>query len=244
MYLWKPQDCNGGHDEENVGALQWLWQWWGEWRMGKELTAKAGWGRNSQLRQRHWSEVFEKRWGLPRGFPAAPDSAPLWSVGERSTQVQQAQQLLAQNNESITTAWWGQCNTLSFPNQLLLFSVVVFFSTSLFFVRNFSHLTQVRHSSRKSSATHSYRCVQYFCVSKQWYGCQCLGFSTCTQMLMHATAYGGCADTVRESALKADSRRKNPFSILKPRSVLRMAIPSDTLPVEIFPAPPHFSFVI
>ena len=43
----------------------------------------------------------------------------------------------------------------------------------------------------KSSATHSYQCVQYFHVSKQWYGCQCLGFLTCAQMSMHAIAHGG-----------------------------------------------------
>ena len=58
------------------------------------------------------------------------------------------------------------------------------------------------YSSPKSSATHSYQCVQYFRVSTQWYGCQCLGFLTCTQMLMHAIAHGGCTDTVRKSALK------------------------------------------
>ena len=72
------------------------------------------------------------------------------------------------------------------------------------------HLTWVKHSSRKSSATHSYQCVQYFPVSKDWSDCQCLGFLTCTQMLMHAIAHGGCTDTVRESALKADSGRKVP----------------------------------
>ena len=33
-------------------------------------------------------------------------------------------------------------------------------------------------------------------------------FLTCAQMLMHVIAYGGCTDTVRESALKADSGRK------------------------------------
>ena len=47
-------------------------------------------------------------------------------------------------------------------------------------------------------------------VSKQWYGCQCLGFLACAQMLMHAIAYGGCTDTVRESALEVDSGRKVP----------------------------------
>ena len=35
-------------------------------------------------------------------------------------------------------------------------------------------------------------------------------FLTCTQMLMHAIAHGGCTDTVRESALKFGSGRKIP----------------------------------
>ena len=48
------------------------------------------------------------------------------------------------------------------------------------------------------------QCMQYFPVSKQWYGCQCLGFLTCAQMLMQAIAHGGCTDSVRESALEAD----------------------------------------
>ena len=190
----------------------------------------------------HWHGIMKA--SLQPGKDSSPHLHSLWSVGERSPQVQQAQQLLAQNNKSITTVWWGQFNTLSFPKQLLLFSVVVFFRTSLSVVRNLSHLTQGRHSSRKSSATHSYRCVRYFPVSTQCYGCQCLGFSMCTQMLMHAIAYGGCADTVRESALEADSRRKTPCGTLRPQSVLRMAILSDTLPVESFLAPPHFSFAI
>ena len=59
---------------------------------------------------------------------------------------------------------------------------------------------QLRTTTRNSSTTHSYQCV-----SRQWYCCQCLGFLTCAQTLMHATAYGGCMDTTRESALKADS---------------------------------------
>ena len=29
------------------------------------------------------------------------------------------------------------------------------------------------------------------------YGCQCLGISTCPQMLRHAIALGGCSDTVK-----------------------------------------------
>ena len=34
-------------------------------------------------------------------------------------------------------------------------------------------------------------CVQYFCVSKQWYGCQCLRLFTHLQMLMHAITHQG-----------------------------------------------------
>ena len=36
------------------------------------------------------------------------------------------------------------------------------------------------------------------------------GFLTCAQMLMHATAHGGCRDTVGESALEDGSERKIP----------------------------------
>ena len=35
-------------------------------------------------------------------------------------------------------------------------------------------------------------------------------FLNCAQMLLHAIAHGGCTDTVRESALEADSGRKIP----------------------------------
>ena len=56
-------------------------------------------------------------------------------------------------------------------------------------------------------------CMLYFQESKQWHGCQCLGFLTCTQMLMHVTTHGGYVNTVRESALKADWGRKNPCDI-------------------------------
>ena len=73
---------------------------------------------------------------------------------------------------------------------------------------NSGRFTWVRYCSRKSSATHCYRCVQYFPVSEQCHS-QCLGFLTCTQMLMRATA---CVltDTVTESALETDSGRKIP----------------------------------
>ena len=68
------------------------------------------------------------------------------------------------------------------------------------------------HSSCRSSATHSYRCAQYCCVSRQWDGYQCLGFLTCAQMLTHMIAHGdgGGGDIVRESVLELDSGRKSP----------------------------------
>ena len=70
-------------------------------------------------------------------------------------------------------------------------------------------------SSCKSSATHSYKSLQHFRVSTQWHGCQCLGFLLCAQMLTHAIALRGWTNTVRESALNADSRRKNPCQTVK-----------------------------
>ena len=80
-----------------------------------------------------------------------------------------------------------------------------------------------------SSGTHS-------CVSKQWYGCLCLGFLTCEQMLMHVIVHGGCTDTVRESALEADWE-KNPLLHwgLKPASVSHLSFQLDTLPSELCP---------
>ena len=68
---------------------------------------------------------------------------------------------------------------------LLLFCLL---SSSLSLVGNSGRLTWVRHSGCKSSATQSYQCVQYFCVAKQWYGCQCLQFLPCAPMLMHTGA--------------------------------------------------------
>ena len=38
-------------------------------------------------------------------------------------------------------------------------------------------------------------CVQYLHAFKQWSGCQCLGFLTCTQ-LTHVIAHSGCTNTI------------------------------------------------
>ena len=82
------------------------------------------------------------------------------------------------------------------------------FSPCLSLVGNPGHPTRVRRRSHKSSATYSYQCVQYSSMSKQWYGCQHLGFVMCAQMLTHVIAHGGCMDTVRESAPEVDTGRK------------------------------------
>ena len=116
------------------------------------------------------------------------------------------------------------------------FVLASLFSTSLSLVGNSGRLHWVRHRSRKSSATHSYQCVEYFRVSKQRYGCRVWGFfyvhtdvdaRDCTR-----GGGGGCADTVIESALEADSEEKNPLSHrgLEPASVLHPAFQPDTLP--------------
>ena len=61
-----------------------------------------------------------------------------------------------------------------------------------------------------SCLAHGNGLILSVCVIFQWYGCQCLGFLTCAQMLIHATAYRGCTDILIESALEADSGRKIP----------------------------------
>ena len=75
------------------------------------------------------------------------------------------------------------------------FKVYFFFRISSSLAGISSQLTRVRYRGRQSSATHSYQCVQCFPVSKHCYGCQCLGFLTCAQLLMYATAHEGCTDT-------------------------------------------------
>ena len=64
-------------------------------------------------------------------------------------------------------------------------------------------------------------CVLYFPVSRQWYGCQCLGFLTYTQMLLQAVHWG-CTKHQRESALRKISE-KNPLPHwgVKPASAAR-----------------------
>ena len=65
------------------------------------------------------------------------------------------------------------------------------------------------YSSRKSSATHSCQCVQYFRVSDNDMAISVWGIVTYAQMMMHAIAHDACTDTVRQPKLIANSRRSN-----------------------------------
>ena len=104
---------------------------------------------------------------------------------------------------------------------VFIFLLLFHFSISLSLSRNSSRLTRERRSSRKRSATHSYQCVQYCRVFRQWYGCQCPGFLTCALMLMHEIAHGDCTDTVREFVLEVDSTENPlPHRGLEPATVL------------------------
>ena len=91
-------------------------------------------------------------------------------------------------------------------------SLFVCLFVCLFFCTKFwsLYLEKATYNSRRNGTTHSYQCVQYFCVSEQWYGCLCLRFLTCAQMLMHAIAHGGCMKTIRESAMTEDCGIKIP----------------------------------
>ena len=82
------------------------------------------------------------------------------------------------------------------------------FISSLFLVGNLDHLNWMRHSSCKSSATHFCLYMQYFRGSEQGYGCQCLEFLMCAQIVMHAIARRSCTNTIRVCALDVDSGRK------------------------------------
>ena len=75
--------------------------------------------------------------------------------------------------------------------------------------------TQLRQSRTTQRAVHAgfvvVVCLFVFSISiihrtLTW----ATGSLTCAQMLTHATAHGGCTDTVRVSALKVDSERKFP----------------------------------
>ena len=81
-------------------------------------------------------------------------------------------------------------------------------STSLSFVGNSGHITCL--------------CMQYFRVSEQWYGCQCLRF-------FHVHRKRVC------TASLLWEKNPLPHRGLEPASVLHLAFQSDNLPTEISP---------
>ena len=87
---------------------------------------------------------------------------------------------------------------LFFPPLSLSLSVSFFFlssspfNTSLIFCGKFGspYLGKATAAARAALPISTSVC-SVFRVSKQWNGCQCLGFLTCAQMLMQAIALGG-----------------------------------------------------
>ena len=71
------------------------------------------------------------------------------------------------------------------------------------------YLRKATSAARAALPIPNSACGIFVCPNKR-YGCQCLGSLTCAQMLVHAIAHEGCTDTVRESALRANSGRKIP----------------------------------
>ena len=95
---------------------------------------------------------------------------------------------------------------------------------------NWGRHTWVRYSSRSSSATRFTISACGIFMPPNIGSFQRLGFLTCAQMLMHAIARGGCADTVRESALEADSTGRQ-ILCRTGDSNPRLAFQSDALPL-------------
>ena len=98
-------------------------------------------------------------------------------------------------------------------------------------------LTWVKHSSCKNSATHSYQCVKYFRVSKQWCGCQCWGFFyMCTDVDACVCTQGLFRHRKRVCTGRwLWEKNSLPHRGLEPTSVLCLAFQSDTLPAELSP---------
>ena len=87
---------------------------------------------------------------------------------------------------------WQRCSRSSCSLYVYIYSqtglsplarwLLCFSTNSLSLVGNSGRLAQVRHRSRKGSATHSSQCVQYCRVSEQWHMIAVMGFLTCAQL--------------------------------------------------------------
>ena len=123
-------------------------------------------------------------------------------------------------------------------------SIYIFFSTSVSLAENSGRLTWVKHSNRKTSATHFYQCVQCLCVlTVDWL--PVFWVFHVADMLMRAIALGGCTDTVRDSALEVVSGRKIPCLTgdSNPRQYCAWLF-SRKLYQLSYPAPNWFTFLV
>ena len=104
-------------------------------------------------------------WGSPR----LPGHLVLLSVPLQSPLGRLSLSLFSQPPTFFFHFSFPLCSTDVYPVSLWWkwdFFILFLLSTSLSLARNSGCLTWVRHSSHKSSATHSYRRVQYFHVSE------------------------------------------------------------------------------
>ena len=102
------------------------------------------------------------------------------------------------------------------------------FNTCVALAGNSGRLTRVRlqqPQEQRYLPIPTSSCSIFVCPNSGIYCCQRLGFLTSAQML-----YGGCTDTVRESALNVDSRRK--ILCRTGDSNPRLALQTHALPTE------------
>ena len=78
------------------------------------------------------------------------------------------------------SCWLAPCRVFRLFIPCCLFLLAALKTQFCYFIVPFQEIrvARVSHSSRKSSATHSYQCVEYFLVSKQWCSCHCFGSLT------------------------------------------------------------------
>ena len=126
-------------DRDNYGELTPLW-----WRRQCEGAITVSWGR--------WL----------KSLPVS---------GEKSWSFRVLSCMCTDGNTGYDHAWlWTLVSVEAALFQdfcsFFFFFVVVVVSTSLSLLGKSGHLSQVRYSSRKSSATHSYQCVLYFLLTR------------------------------------------------------------------------------
>ena len=81
---------------------------------------------------------------------------------------------------------------------------------SLPFKGNSDRLSRARHNTTRAALPIPTSVCSISVCPNSAMAASVWGLLTCTQMLMHAIAHGGCTDTVRETALEVDSGRKVP----------------------------------